>query len=361
MRELRRTEMQAFDYDLPPELIAQEPLDERSDSRLLVLPHKRGLPRHRVFRDLPELLTPGDLLIVNDTRVNAARLKGNRETGADVEVLLLRQLSVGTWRALIRPWRRLHEGERIEIRSHKAAAPSGVTVVQKMPDGEAIVRLDPAIAESLEEYGRVPLPPYITRHLGNDERYQTVYAEQPGSAAAPTAGLHFTTQIIQRLAARDIALASVTLHVGLDTFRPVTADFAEDHVIHSEWCRVPEGTIAAIRETQARGGRVIAVGTTAARTLESLAKSWNGRNPTMFEGMTDIFITPGYGWNLVDGLITNFHLPRSTLLLMVSSLVGRERLLNAYREAIARRYRFCSFGDAMLILPQREATSGTPQ
>ncbi|MDQ3539171.1 MAG: S-adenosylmethionine:tRNA ribosyltransferase-isomerase, partial [Chloroflexota bacterium] len=192
-------------------------------------------------------------------------------------------------------------------------------------------------------------------HAKDDERYQTVYAEHSGSAAAPTAGLHFTTHLFRRLASRNIALASVTLHVGLDTFRPVTANFAEDHVIHSEWCRVPERTVAAIRNTRTQGGRVIAVGTTAARTLESLDRSRDGRSTTAFEGMTDIFITPGYEWKFVDGLITNFHLPRSTLLLMVSSLVGRERLLDAYREAIARRYRFFSFGDAMLILPGIEA------
>lgn len=355
MPDLQRTAMQAFDYELPPELIAQEPLDERTDSRLLVLARGGGPPAHRQFGELPELLTPGDLLIVNDTRVNAARLKGNRETGAEVEVLLLRELGGGTWRALIRPWRRLNEGERIGVRPRNGAEPSGLTIVSKLPEGEAIIRLDPLILESLENYGRVPLPPYITRHDKDDERYQTVYAEHSGSAAAPTAGLHFTTHLFRRLASRNIARASVTLHVGLDTFRPVTANFAEDHVIHSEWCRVPERTVAAIRNTRTQGGRVIAVGTTAARTLESLDRSWDGRSTTAFEGMTDIFITPGYEWKFVDGLITNFHLPRSTLLLMVSSLVGRERLLDAYREAIARRYRFFSFGDAMLILPGIEA------
>lgn len=357
----QRMAMRAFDYVLPPELIAQEPLDQRSDSRLLVLPRVEGAAEHRAFRDLPELLMPGDLLIVNDTRVNAARLHGNRETGAAVEVFLLRQVSAETWRALIRPWRRLKEGERIRVRPRHGGAPSGVTVIEKLPDGEAVVRLDPAIHESLDEYGRVPLPPYITHHLADDERYQTVYAEHPGSAAAPTAGLHFTDHMFRQLAARCIGLESVTLHVGLDTFRPVTAEFAEDHQIHSEWCRVSTKTIAAIRKTKARGGRIIAVGTTAARTLESLGQGWDGQSTGAFEGMTGIFITPGYRWKLVDGLITNFHLPRSTLLLMVSSLVGRERLLDAYRQAIDHRYRFFSFGDAMLILPIAGATSGTPK
>lgn len=361
MSGLQRTEMRAFDYELPSELIAQEPLDQRSDSRLLLLPREGGPPKHHAFRDLPELLMPGDLLIVNDTRVNAARLQGNRETGADVEVLLLRQASADTWRALIRPWRRIKEGEWIRVRPRHGAAPSGVTVIEKLPDGEAIVRLDPAIHESLGEYGRVPLPPYITHHLADDERYQTVYAEHSGSAAAPTAGLHFSEQTFQLLAKRGIGLGSVTLHVGLDTFRPVTVEFAEDHLIHSEWCRVPTETIASIRKTRAHGGRIVAVGTTAARTLESLGQRWDGRSTTAFEGMTGIFITPGYTWKLVDGLITNFHLPRSTLLLMVSSLVGRDRLMDAYRQAIAERYRFFSFGDAMLILPNAGTPSGTLQ
>lgn len=361
MPDSQRTAMRTFDYDLSPELIAQEPLDERTDSRLLVFARSGGIPGHHAFRELPELLTPGDLLILNDTRVNAARLRGNRETGADVEVLLLREFSAGRWQALIRPWRRLNDGERIEVRPRNGAAPSGLTIVRKLPDGEAIVRLDSPILESLELYGHVPLPPYITRSLEHDERYQTVYATHSGSAAAPTAGLHFTSELFERLGSRDIRSATITLHVGLDTFRPVTATFAEDHAIHSEWCRIPEETVASIRETRNQGGRVIAVGTTAARTLESWGQSWDGRSTTAFEGMTDIFITPGYEWKVVDGLITNFHLPRSTLLLMVSSLVGQERLLDAYREAIVCRYRFFSFGDAMLILPGSEATSGSRQ
>lgn len=359
MPAVRRTGMEAFDYDLPPELIAQDPLAERSDSRLLVLPRRKGEPRHHVFRELPELLKPGDLLVVNDSRVIAARLAGNRQTGGDVEIFLLRKVSEETWRGLVRPWRRLNEGERITIRSRTGAAPAGATIVSKLPDGEAIVKLDSALNRFIGIYGSVPLPPYITHRLDDDERYQTVYGKHDGSAAAPTAGLHFTPAILERLAARSIAVASVTLHVGLDTFRPVTAEFAEDHVIHSEWCQVPQETIRSIRQTRRDGGRVIAVGTTAARTLESLGRCSGAPDDEAFEAMTDIFIMPGYAWTLVDGLITNFHLPRSTLLLMVSALVGRERLLDSYQEAIAHRYRFFSFGDAMLILPEPPAVPGT--
>lgn len=361
MSGLQRTDMRAFDYDLPPRLIAQEPLEDRSGSRLLVLPRDCGPAEHHAFAELPDLLAPGDLLVVNDTRVNPARLIGKRETGAEVEVLLLRELDAGSWRALIRPWRRLHQGERVVISPRESEAPSGVIIVEKLPDGEAIIRLDPAIQDSPRTYGRIPLPPYIERQLEDDERYQTVYAEQPGSAAAPTAGLHFNSKVFERLAARDIRIASITLHVGLDTFRPVTAQYAEDHVIHSEWCRVPETTIRAIRETRTRDSRVIAVGTTAARTLESFGGIRNDRSLATFDGFTDIFIAPGHDWQVVDGLITNFHLPRSSLLLMVSSLVGRERLLHAYREAIDREYRFFSFGDAMLILPRRGTRTGPSQ
>lgn len=356
MAGVRRTDMRAFDYALPPDLIAQEPLADRSGSRLLLLPRDEGHPEHHRFSDLPDLLDPGDLLVVNDTRVHPARLTGKRHTGADVEVLLLRDLGAGRWKALIRPWRRLREGERVVLRARSGEAESGAMILEKHPEGEAVVRLDPAVQNSLEVYGRLPLPPYIDRQLDHDERYQTVYAEQMGSAAAPTAGLHFTPQLFERLAERNIMTAPVTLHVGLDTFRPVTSEFAEDHRIHSEWCRVPETTVGAIGEARARGGKVVAVGTTTARTLESFGRGWDGSSVEEFEGMTDIFITPGFDWKITDGLITNFHLPRSTLLLMVSSLVGRERLLDAYQEAVRQRYRFFSFGDAMLILPR----AGTP-
>lgn len=353
-----RTDMRAFDYDLPPDLIAQEPLADRSGSRLLILPRELGPPEHHWFSDLPELLEPGDLLVVNDTRVHPARLTGSRQTGAEIEILLLRDLGAATWRTLIRPWRRLHEGERVVVRSRSGNRESGATILKKLPKGEAVVRLDPTVQESLQTYGRVPLPPYIDRQLDDDDRYQTVYAEQMGSAAAPTAGLHFTPQLFDRLVERSIATASVTLHVGLDTFRPVTSEFAEDHQIHSEWCRVPAATIRAIGDTRVQGGKVIAVGTTTARTLESFGRNWDGSVDVAFEGMTDIFITPGFAWKITDGLVTNFHLPRSTLLLMVSSLVGRERLLNAYQEAIRQRYRFFSFGDAMLILPRAGTSAG---
>lgn len=361
MAGARRTGMQAFDYDLPPDLIAQEPLADRSGSRLLLLRRDEGAPEHHRFNELPNLLDPGDLLVVNDTRVQSARLSGNRQSGAEVEILLLRDLGAATWRALVRPWRRLREGERVVIRSLSGNLESSATIVEKLPDGEAVVRLDTAVDASLEAYGRVPLPPYIDHQLEDDEQYQTVYAERTGSAAAPTAGLHFTPEVFDRLAERNIATASVTLHVGLDTFRPVTSEFAEDHRIHSEWCHVPEATVRAIGDARTRGGKVIAVGTTTARTLESFGRAWDGSCVQAFEGMTDIFITPGFEWKITDGLVTNFHLPRSTLLLMVSSIVGRERLLDAYQEAIGRRYRFFSFGDAMVILPRPPTTSGNPR
>jgi len=361
MADAQRTGMQAFHYDLPPGLIAQEPLADRSGSRLLLLPRNTGVPEHHQFSDLPNLLEPGDLLVVNDTRVHPARLAGRRQTGAEIEILLLRELGAETWRTLIRPWRRLREGEWVVIRSRSGNTESGATILEKLPEGEAVVRLDPAVQKSLGAYGGVPLPPYINHQLDNDERYQTVYAERPGSSAAPTAGLHFTPQLFEQLAGRGIVLAVVTLHVGLDTFRPVTSEFAEDHRIHSEWCRVPEATVRAIGDARERGGKVIAVGTTTTRTLESFGQAWDGSRVEAFEGMTDIFITPGFEWKITDGLITNFHLPRSTLLLMVSSLVGRERLLDAYQEAIGRQYRFFSFGDAMLILPRKGTTPESPR
>lgn len=351
-----RTDMRSFDYDLPADLIAQEPLQERDASRLLVLPRSDGPPVHRTFRELPDLLEPGDLLVVNDTRVNHARLLGYRRTGAEVEVLLLQDEGERRWRALIRPWRRLDDGERVEVGARRGGTTGGVHIERKLPDGGAVVRLDQNIQDGLSGFGHVPLPPYITREIDDDERYQTVFADASGSAAAPTAGLHFTPDALARLADRGVTVAPVTLHVGLDTFRPVTARYAEDHRIHSEWCRVPPVTLRAITSARTNGGKVVAVGTTVARTLESLAAGWDGNVDAVFECWTDIYITPGYEWTVVDGLITNFHLPKSTLLLMISAFAGRERVLAAYRDAIACRYRFFSFGDAMLILPHGRST-----
>jgi S-adenosylmethionine:tRNA ribosyltransferase-isomerase len=341
-----------FDYELPQELIAQEPLLDRSGSRLMVLDRDTGAVSHRMFRDLPSLLEPGDLLVVNDSRVIPARLLGHRETGGRVEILILRPEGAGLWRALAKPVRRLSIGERIIIpaRAESNFPAAHVYLREKLGDGQVVVEIDDDLNEHLEGYGHVPLPPYITHQLQDEERYQTVYADQKGSAAAPTAGLHFTDEIFVELRERGVDTAEVTLHVGLDTFRPVSEEFAEDHLIHSEWCSVPTETWDKIVETRQRHGRVVAVGTTSARTLESLGQRVREGHEGPFDGFTSIYITPGYEWTMVDVLLTNFHLPKSTLLLMISALAGREQVLNAYREAIAERYRFFSFGDAMLII-----------
>ncbi|HWK80565.1 MAG TPA: tRNA preQ1(34) S-adenosylmethionine ribosyltransferase-isomerase QueA [Thermomicrobiales bacterium] len=346
-----RHAMADFDYHLPPELIAQEPLADREASRLLVLPRDGRPIEHRVFRDLPDLLDPGDLLVVNDSRVIPARLLGHRETGAEVEILLLRREESGLWRALARPTRRLRIDERIVIPARTADGDEASAILrEKLDDGQVLVELDDSLTTDLDHFGRVPLPPYITHHLDDDERYQTVYSAQKGSAAAPTAGLHFTQEIFRRLEARGVGRTSVTLHVGLDTFRPVNEDFAEDHVIHQEWCSVPPEAWEAIAAAKEHGSRVVAVGTTAARTLETLGQRVKAGNPGPFSDMTGIYITPGYEWQMVDALVTNFHLPKSTLLLMISAFAGRDRVLAAYEAAIAERYRFFSFGDAMLML-----------
>ena len=347
----RQISMADFDYDLPQELIAQEPLAERAASRLMTLDRDTGRVGHRKFSELPEILRPGDLLVVNDSRVIPARLNGHRETGGKVEILMLRPDEQGRWLALAKPVRRLRLGERLVIPARQLgdAPDASLTLVKKLDDGQVLVEIDDALQEHLDGYGRVPLPPYITHQLEDDNRYQTVYAEQAGSAAAPTAGLHFTPEIFGRLRARGIDIAAVTLHVGLDTFRPVTAEYAEDHDIHSEWCTVPSATWEKIETTRERGGRVIAVGTTSARTLETLGQRVQEGHNGPFEGFTRIYITPGHDWTMVDALVTNFHLPKSTLLLMISSLAGREHVLAAYQEAIAMKYRFFSFGDAMFI------------
>lgn len=318
----------------------------------MVLDRQTGAVRHKVFHDLPDLLHPGDLLVVNDSRVIPARLLGHRETGGRVEVLILRPEGPGLWRALAKPVRRLKLDERIVIPSRRGEQERDAHIVlrAKLADGQVIVEVDEALNEHIESYGHVPLPPYITHRLEDEERYQTVYAEARGSAAAPTAGLHFTDAVLGQLRQRGIDIATVTLHVGLDTFRPVTEEYAEDHDIHSEWCSVPEETWDKVVRTKEAGGRVVAVGTTSARTLESLGQRVRRGTPGPFDGFTNIYITPGYEWTMVDILLTNFHLPKSTLLLMISALAGKDHVLAAYSEAIAERYRFFSFGDAMLIL-----------
>ncbi len=348
---MRRLPMADFDYDLPPELIAQAPLERRSSSRLLVLNRASGEIRHQQFMDLPRFLREGDLLVLNDSRVLPARLQGHRRSGGEVEVLLLREVADQRWEALLRPSRRLRLDEELVFRARTGTGPEEAVarIVSKGDEGQGVVELDGHLARNLAGFGRVPLPPYIHNQLDDDDRYQTIYAHDAGSAAAPTAGLHFDTDVFAGLAQKGVAVAHVTLHVGLDTFRPVSAEYAEDHVIHSEWCAVPSTAAEAIASAKRRGSRVIAVGTTAARTLETYGASQASQTAESFAGLTTTYITPGYAWTTVDAMVTNFHLPKSSLLLMMSSFAGKDALFEAYRQAIARRYRFFSFGDAMLV------------
>jgi S-adenosylmethionine:tRNA ribosyltransferase-isomerase len=339
-----------FDYHLPHELIAQTPLARRDASRLLVLDRASGAITHSQFADLLDFLTPGDLLVANNSRVIPARLNGYREaSGGKVELLLLRQEG-SAWSVLARPARKLKPGERLIFPAHEPGVDAAVAVVTGgRGEGEITVRFEDAADDRLHQYGVTPLPPYITERLDNAERYQTVYSSHAGSAAAPTAGLHFTPELLERLQDTGIGWAEVTLHVGLDTFRPIAVENVAEHHIHEEWCEVSQGTADAIAACRRRGNRVVAVGTTAARTLETLGRSWSDDEPRGISGMTGEFIVPGHEWKIVDALLTNFHLPRSTLLMLVSALAGREAILNAYAEAVKQEYRFFSFGDAMLI------------
>jgi S-adenosylmethionine:tRNA ribosyltransferase-isomerase len=341
-----------FDYELPPELIAQTPLPDRDRARLLVLNRATGTIEHSWIYELPRWLRPGDLLVANNSRVIPARLHAQKaQTGGKVEILLLQTSSDGTWSALARPARRLHPGDLLVLEPRNPAAPEArLEVITRREDGLVDVRFVDRADHRLEDYGETPLPPYIHTELSDAERYQTVYARIPGSAAAPTAGLHITERLRQAIRSAGIGWAEVTLHIGLDTFRPITAERVAEHRIHTEWCQVSEETAAQIAAARAHGGRVVAIGTTSARTLETLGQHWNQDDPRGFAGPTDIFITPGYQWRLVDALLTNFHLPRSTLLMMVSAFAGKDRILAAYEEAIKQRYRFYSFGDAMLIV-----------
>ncbi len=339
----------AFDYVLPPGAIAQEPLPDRAASRLMVLDRARAEVGHRAFRDLPALLSPGDLLVVNRSRVFPARLLGQREGGGRAEVLLIRPLGGDVWEALVRPGRRLRAGTRVIVAEDLTLCiESGATGDDS---ARRRVRLecvgDPVVV--LQRRGHTPLPPYIRRPDRPDdrERYQTVYARETGSVAAPTAGLHFTPELLAALEARGVERAEVVLHVRPGTFRPVQAARVEDHRVEPEPYRVPAETVAAVRRTRARGGRVVAVGTTTVRALETAAKEGDVSEG---EGETDLVIVPGFRFQVVDALLTNFHLPRSSLLLLVSALGGRERVLAAYGEAVRAGYRFYSYGDAMLIV-----------
>lgn len=334
-----------FDFYLPEELIAQTPLERRDGSRLLALDKYTGEIEHRHFYDLPEFLKAGDCLVMNNSRVLPARLIGTRKTGGMVELVLLRDLGEGRWECLSRPGRKTKPGTELSFGDGELNA----VVEAVIEGGNRIVRFDyeGIFLEVLERLGKMPLPPYIKEELNEPERYQTVYSRELGSAAAPTAGLHFTEELLEKLKAKGVKLCYVTLHVGLGTFRPVKEDEIEDHEMHSEFCIIPEETAQAINETKRAGGRIVAVGTTSCRTLESFAKE-DGTLEAC-SGWTDIFIYPGYKFKCIDALITNFHLPESTLIMLVSALAGRENILNAYKTAVEERYRFFSFGDAMFI------------
>lgn len=331
-----------FDYELPPESIAQQP-SPRGESRLLVL-DREGAERHRRVRDLPELLRPGDLLVLNNTRVIPARLFGRRPGGGQIEILLTGKAGEQEWDALVKPGRRARPGTVIELDAGLTAE-----VIEKEESGRHRLRFSEPVEPHLDRLGHVPLPPYIQRpdDAADRERYQTVYARHPGAIAAPTAGLHFSAELLQEIAAAGIETAEVTLHVGLGTFKPVSVEQIEEHRMDRERYEVPEAAAEAIRRARGRGGRVVAVGTTVVRTLESAAIAGGGE-VLPGSGSTELFITPGFRFQAVDVLLTNFHLPRSTLLMLVSAFAGRERILAAYEEAVREGYRFYSYGDAML-------------
>ena len=336
-----------FYFDLPQELIAQDPLEDRASSRLLVLDKKTGEVTHRGFRDILEYLKPGDCLVINDTKVIPARLFGVKEdTGAKIEVLLLKRREHDIWETLVKPGKKAKPGTRIVFGEGLLTG----TVLETVDDGNRLIQFsyEGIFEEILDQLGQMPLPPYITHQLKDKNRYQTVYAKHDGSAAAPTAGLHFTKELLKQIEDMGVKIAHVTLHVGLGTFRPVKVENVQDHHMHSEFYMVEESEAKKVNDTKEAGGRVICVGTTSCRTVESAAGEDGMVKPG--SGWTDIFIYPGYEFKILDALITNFHLPESTLVMLVSALAGREHVLAAYEEAIKERYRFFSFGDAMLIL-----------
>lgn len=347
--------LSAYDYHLPEDRIAQNPVVPRDRSRLLVV-NSTTTHEHQHFYNLPQLLKPGDLLVLNNTRVLPARLYGRKPGGAPAEILLLEERGVNRWLALVRPGRRLRPGAQITfgdpdqdpsltlIGTIQEVDPetSGRIIEFQTPPGRSLLSL-------LDDLGKIPLPPYITESTAEPEQYQTVYAERPGAVAAPTAGLHFTPELFETLQSAGINHTYLTLHVGVGTFRPVEAEVITNHQMHGEWLDISPETVEAIARTKAQGGRVFAVGTTVVRALEGASQSGQLQP---FSGKTNLFIYPGYTWQVVDGMITNFHLPKSSLMMLVSALIGRERLLSLYQEAIAQAYRFYSFGDAMLILPE---------
>ncbi|REK55738.1 MAG: tRNA preQ1(34) S-adenosylmethionine ribosyltransferase-isomerase QueA [Geobacillus sp.] len=337
-----------FDFDLPEELIAQTPLPSRDASRLMVLDKKTGEIRHETFRNILSYLREGDCLVLNDTRVMPARLYGEKEnTGAHIEVLLLKQLEGDRWETLVKPAKRVKAGTKIIFGDGRLQA----TCVDTLEHGGRVLQFSyrGIFYEVLEQLGEMPLPPYIKEKLADPERYQTVYAREIGSAAAPTAGLHFTEQLLDDIRAKGVHIAFITLHVGLGTFRPVNVENIEEHDMHAEFYQMTEATAQLLNETKRQGGRIIAVGTTSTRTLETIAARHDGTFVAE-SGWTDIFIYPGYEFKAIDGLVTNFHLPKSTLIMLVSALAGRENILHAYNVAVKERYRFFSFGDAMLII-----------
>ncbi len=361
-----------FDYHLPADCIAQSPAEPRDASRLLVLERATGKVQHRQFRDIGEYIAPGDLLVANDSRVLAARLSAQKSTGGQVELFLLRPRDVAgqEWECLVRG-RNLDVGIRLSVATTDATASVTAHITAVLPTGVRLVHFDRPLAGELDSYGEIPLPPYITQYAGDRERYQTVYSRTDGSVAAPTAGLHFTPELLMALRKQGVGFDTVTLHIGLDTFQPIAVDQVEDHPIHSEWAELSPETARRINETTLQGGGIVAVGTTSVRTLEWAATGAQGIDPydaqacpwqrtAAFSGPVNLFIRPGYPFRAVDSLITNFHLPRSTLLLLVSAFIaqahpdhvdaGRRILLETYSTAIAQGYRFYSFGDAMLII-----------
>jgi S-adenosylmethionine:tRNA ribosyltransferase-isomerase len=345
---VRALKVEDFDFHLPEELIAQTPLEQRSESRLMAIDRETGNLQHKKFKDITDFLKEGDCLVLNDTRVLPARLFGvKEETGAKIEVLLLKQEEGDKWETLVKPAKRVKVGTRVSFGEGKLTA---VCTDEKEQGGRTLeFHYEGIFYEVLDELGEMPLPPYISEKLEDQDRYQTVFARERGSAAAPTAGLHFTEELLEEIRAKGVHVAFITLHVGLGTFRPVSVDSIEEHDMHSEFYQITEGTARLLNDVKESGGRIITVGTTSTRTLETIASKHDGRFVEE-SGWTDIFIYPGYEFKAIDGLVTNFHLPKSTLIMLVSAFTSREIILDAYNTAVEEKYRFFSFGDSMLIL-----------